>query len=64
KSITVNVFVIYPGHHGDLGTSLADTCLPAVAYTDKTMTWANTEGRSQAGRAAVPPPGASCKDWK
>jgi len=28
------------------------------------MTWVNTEGRSQVGRAAVPPPGASREDWK
>ncbi|OBZ76170.1 NADH-ubiquinone oxidoreductase subunit, mitochondrial [Grifola frondosa] len=26
--------------------------------------WVNTEGRSQLGRAAVPPPGASREDWK
>ena len=28
------------------------------------MTWVNTEGRAQLGRAAVPPPGASREDWK
>ncbi len=39
-------------------------CLPGAAYTEKSSTWVNTEGRSQLGRAAVPPPGASREDWK
>jgi len=64
KSIPRDAFVVYQGHHGDLGASLADVCLPAAAYTEKTVTWVNTEGRSQLGRAAVPPPGASREDWK
>lgn len=55
---------MYQGHHGDLGAQLADVCLPAAAYTEKSTTWVNTEGRSQLGRAAVPPPGASREDWK
>ncbi|KAF8227511.1 NADH-ubiquinone oxidoreductase [Tricholoma matsutake] len=64
KSISQNAFVVYQGHHGDLGAQLADVCLPAAAYTEKSMTWVNTEGRSQLGRAAVPPPGAAREDWK
>jgi len=64
KSIPKNSFVVYQGHHGDLGAQLADICLPAAAYTEKSTTWVNTEGRSQLGRAAVPPPGASREDWK
>ncbi|KAH8101732.1 NADH-ubiquinone oxidoreductase [Cristinia sonorae] len=64
KSIPQNAFVVYQGHHGDLGAQLADVCLPAAAYTEKSTTWVNTEGRAQLGRAAVPPPGASREDWK
>src|ERR1700722_17786274 len=64
KSIPQNVFVVYQGHHGDLGAQLADVCLPAAAYTEKSTTWINTEGRSQLSRAAVPPPGAAREDWK
>ncbi|KAF7976923.1 hypothetical protein HWV62_5328 [Athelia sp. TMB] len=64
KSIPKDAFVVYQGHHGDLGAQLADVCLPAAAYTEKSTTWVNTEGRSQLGRAAVPPPGASREDWK
>lgn len=64
KSIPQNAFVVYQGHHGDLGAQLADVCLPTAAYTEKSTTWVNTEGRSQLGRAAVPPPGAAREDWK
>ncbi|KAI9570991.1 Ndufs1, NADH-ubiquinone oxidoreductase 75kD subunit (775) [Boletus coccyginus] len=64
NTIPRDAFVVYQGHHGDLGASLADVCLPAAAYTEKSVTWVNTEGRSQLGRAAVPPPGASREDWK
>ncbi|KZT43284.1 NADH-ubiquinone oxidoreductase 75kD subunit [Sistotremastrum suecicum HHB10207 ss-3] len=64
KSIPQNAFVVYQGHHGDVGAQLADVCLPGAAYTEKSTTWINTEGRSQLGRTAVPPPGASREDWK
>ena len=64
KSIPQDAFVVYQGHHGDLGAQLADVCLPGAAYTEKSTTWVNTEGRTQLGRAAVPPPGASREDWK
>jgi NADH dehydrogenase (ubiquinone) Fe-S protein 1 len=64
KSIPQDAFVVYQGHHGDLGAQLADVCLPAAAYTEKGTTWINTEGRAQMGRAAVPPPGAAREDWK
>jgi NADH dehydrogenase (ubiquinone) Fe-S protein 1 len=55
---------VYQGHHGDIGAQLADVCLPSAAYTEKSSIWINTEGRSQLGRAAVPPPGSSREDWK
>ena len=59
-----DAFVVYQGHHGDLGAQFADVVLPGAAYTEKSTTWVNTEGRAQLGRAAVPPPGASREDWK
>lgn len=64
KSIPTDAFVVYQGHHGDLGAQLADVCLPGSAYTEKGTTWVNTEGRAQLGRAAVSPPGAAREDWK
>lgn len=64
KSIPQDAFVVYQGHHGDLGAQFADVVLPGAAYTEKSTTWMNVEGRSQLGRAAVPPPGATREDWK
>lgn len=63
-SIPQDAFVVYQGHHGDVGAQLADVVLPAAAYTEKSTTWINTEGRAQLGRTAVPPPGSSREDWK
>lgn len=59
-----DAFVVYQGHHGDLGAQYADVVLPGVAYTEKSTTWINTEGRAQLGRAAISAPGASREDWK
>ncbi|KAF6757977.1 NADH-ubiquinone oxidoreductase [Ephemerocybe angulata] len=64
KSIPQDAFVVYQGHHGDLGAQLADVILPGFAYTEKGSTWVNTEGRTQLGRAAVSAPGAARDDWK
>ncbi|GAA5932485.1 uncharacterized protein JCM15063_001240 [Sporobolomyces koalae] len=63
-SIPRDAFVVYQGHHGDAGAQYADVVLPGAAYTEKAGTWVNTEGRTQLGRAAVPPPGAAREDWK
>jgi NADH dehydrogenase (ubiquinone) Fe-S protein 1 len=62
--IPEGAFVVYQGHHGDVGAQYADVCLPGSAYTEKSPTWINTEGRAQIGRAAVGPPAASRDDWK
>ncbi|XP_064613579.1 NADH-ubiquinone oxidoreductase 75 kDa subunit, mitochondrial-like [Liolophura sinensis] len=57
-------FVIYQGHHGDRGATVADVVLPGAAYTEKDGTYVNTEGRAQETRLAVPPPGMAREDWK
>ena len=59
-----NSFVIYQGHHGDAGASVADVILPGAAYTEKDGTYVNTEGRVQLGRRASFPPGEAREDWK
>ena len=59
-----NSFVIYQGHHGDAGASVADVILPGAAYTEKDGTYVNTEGRVQLGRRASFPPGDAREDWK
>lgn len=64
ESIPRDAFVVYQGHHGDVGAQFADVCLPGSAYTEKATTYVNTEGRTQLTRAAVPPPGAAREDWK
>ncbi len=59
-----NAFVIYQGHHGDRGAEMADVILPGAAYTEKTATYINTEGRAQQTRIAVSPPVNAREDWK
>ncbi len=62
--IGARTFVIYQGHHGDRGASRADVILPGSAYTEKSGTYVNTEGRVQRGLRAVYPPGEAREDWK
>lgn len=64
KDIPKDAFVIYQGHHGDMGASFADVILPGSAYTEKSATYVNTEGRVQTTRAAVNQPGVAREDWK
>ncbi|WP_445678387.1 NADH-quinone oxidoreductase subunit NuoG [Radicibacter daui] len=56
-------FVIYQGHHGDVGAHHADVILPGAAYTEKEGTYVNTEGRVQRGRKAAFAPGDAREDW-
>ncbi|CCH44087.1 NADH dehydrogenase (ubiquinone) Fe-S protein 1 [Wickerhamomyces ciferrii] len=63
RDIPRDAFVVYQGHHGDLGASFADVILPGSAYTEKNGTYVNTEGRVQATRAATSPPGSAREDW-
>lgn len=58
-----SAFVVYQGHHGDAGAARADLILPGAAYTEKEGLYVNTEGRVQAGRRAVSPPGQAREDW-
>ncbi|BCS27502.1 putative NADH-ubiquinone oxidoreductase, subunit G [Aspergillus puulaauensis] len=64
SDIPSDAFVIYQGHHGDRGAQIADVVLPGAAYTEKSGTYINTEGRVQITRAATSMPGASRDDWK
>jgi NADH-quinone oxidoreductase subunit G len=56
-------FVIYQGHHGDAGAHRADVILPGAAYTEKSGTYVNTEGRVQQARLATFAPGDAREDW-
>ncbi len=59
-----DTFVVYQGHHGDRGAVRADVILPGAAYTEKTGTYINTEGRVQRSLMAIYPPGEAREDWK
>lgn len=56
-------FTVYIGSHGDNGAHGADVILPAAAYTEKSGTWVNTEGRVQIGNRAGFAPGDAREDW-
>jgi len=58
-----NSFVVYIGTHGDAGAHAADVILPGAAYTEKSGTWLNTEGRVQLGLRAGFAPGIAKEDW-
>jgi NADH-quinone oxidoreductase subunit G len=64
SAIGAGTFVVYQGHHGDAGARRADVVLPGAAYTEKSGTYVNTEGRVQRGFMAVYPPGEAREDWK
>ncbi|NWI00895.1 NDUS1 oxidoreductase, partial [Tichodroma muraria] len=64
QDLPKDCFIIYQGHHGDVGAPMADIILPGAAYTEKAATYVNTEGRAQQTRVAVTPPGMAREDWK
>ena len=55
--------MIYQGTHGDRGAHRADVILPGAAYTEKSGTYVNTEGRVQLTGRAVFPLGDAREDW-
>jgi NADH dehydrogenase (ubiquinone) Fe-S protein 1 len=63
EQINSDAFVIYQGHHGDAGAVAADLVLPGSAYTEKSATYVNTEGRVQRTARAVDAPGDARDDW-
>ncbi|MBU2581060.1 MAG: NADH-quinone oxidoreductase subunit NuoG [Alphaproteobacteria bacterium] len=58
-----NTFVVYQGTHGDRGAHRADVILPGAAYTEKSATYVNTEGRVQLTQRSIFPPGQAKEDW-
>lgn len=56
-------FKVYVGHHGDAGAKAADVILPGAAYSEKSGTYVNLEGRVQRSERAVFPPGDAREDW-
>jgi NADH-quinone oxidoreductase subunit G len=58
-----DAFVVYQGSHGDAGAHRADVIFPGAAYTEKSATYVNTEGRVQLAARAIFPPGEAREDW-
>jgi len=61
--VPTGAFVVYQGSHGDRGAHRADVILPGAAYTEKSATYVNTEGRVQMTSRASFPPGEAREDW-
>jgi len=59
-----DAFVVYLGHHGDQGASVANIILPAPAYTEKNSTYVNTEGRVLQTSKCHGPIGDAKDEWK
>ncbi|KTW26144.1 NADH dehydrogenase (quinone), G subunit [Pneumocystis carinii B80] len=64
KDIPKDSFVVYQGHHGDLGAQYADVILPSFAYTEQSGTYVNVEGRAQMTRPAINSLGVARENWK
>jgi NADH-quinone oxidoreductase subunit G len=58
-----SAFVVYQGSHGDRGAERAHVILPGAAYTEKYVTYVNTEGRAQQTVKAAFSPGSAKEDW-
>ncbi|HPE31144.1 MAG TPA: NADH-quinone oxidoreductase subunit NuoG, partial [Parvularculaceae bacterium] len=56
-------FVVYQGHHGDVGARYADVIFPGAAYTEENAIFVNTEGRAQMARRAHFPLGEARENW-
>ena len=59
-----NAFVVYLGHHGDVLASIADIILPTPAYTEKSSTFMNIEGRVIQTTKCHNPLGEAREEWK
>jgi len=63
-SLLKNAFVVYLGHHGDKAASIADIILPTPAYTEKSSTYMNIEGRVIQTNKCHNPLGEAREEWK
>jgi NADH-quinone oxidoreductase subunit G len=61
--VAPGAFVVYQGTHGDRGAHRADVVLPGAAYTEKSGTYVNLEGRAQLANRAAFAPGDAREDW-
>ena len=59
-----DAFVVYLGHHGDKSASIADVIMPTPAYTEKSSTYMNIEGRVIQTSKCHNPLGEAKEEWK
>lgn len=64
EQLPADCLVVYQGHHGDAGATIADIVLPGAAYTEKQGTYLNAEGRAQQTLPGATAPGMAREDWK
>ena len=57
-------FVVYCGHHGDVNAQYANVILPTPAYTEKSSTFMNIEGRAIQTSRCHNPLGDAKEEWK
>ena len=57
-------FVVYCGHHGDVNAQHANIILPTPAYTEKSSTFMNIEGRTIQTSRCHNPLGEAKEEWK
>ena len=62
--IPEDAYVVYQGTHGDAGAHRANLILPGAAYTEKSGTYVNIDGRVLITRLAVTPPGQARNEWE
>lgn len=62
SKINSKTFIIYQGSHGDKLAKFANVILPSTAYTEKSASYINTEGRIQKTNIAVQPIGEALND--
>jgi NADH-quinone oxidoreductase chain G len=62
KKMGGETFVIYQGHQGRASIVNANLILPCSAFTEKTTTFVNVEGRYQKTKLALVPPGNAKED--
>ena len=64
SSLLKNAYIVYLGHHGDKAASIADVILPTPAYTEKSSTYMNIEGRVIQTNKCHDPLGEAREEWK
>ena len=57
-------FLVYMGHHGDKSAQIADIVLPTPAFTEKSSTFINMEGRVLQTSKCFHPIGDAKDEWK